>query len=222
MEENAQSETAARKSHTWVWATVVLLAATLLGGFALHRHLLAAAATNVTPDALQTTPTEQSSAAPAEAQTPDPPSAQATATPSASDTADSPSAPDPSPASLNCYNNPMVLLAAKNTAQSRKLFAQGTVDSLDDQGIYVSVGGDDNQYLLFTATPDGENNLIQWAHDSMASPSVRANICLEGFAEVQYIVRDEDMDQTLIASFQTNVAETFRYAQQRVGATPMQ
>jgi hypothetical protein len=75
---------------------------------------------------------------------------------------------------------------------------------------------------LFVSTPENEAVLMHWATLARSDMSMRANWCTKGFAEVQFIIRDANMNQKLVSKFQTNAWEAFRYMQQRGGATPVQ
>jgi hypothetical protein len=45
---------------------------------------------------------------------------------------------------------------------------------------------------------------------------------LEQFAEIQFVIRDADMNQRLIDKFPTDPVELERYVMQTGGATPVQ
>jgi hypothetical protein len=87
--------------------------------------------------------------------------------------------------------------------------------------VNVIAAGDDKEYLLYVATPENEDALQGMAKEISSNPSARANFCLHGFAEVQFIIRDENMNQTLAGKFQTNFDQTLDYVRERQDATPI-
>jgi hypothetical protein len=127
------------------------------------------------------------------------------------------------PAPINCHDNDILARRGGETSATRSQFANDAAVALSKfSNINASVGGDSNQYLLYSASPDGETDLRQLYTDMKAGQSIRANLCMKGFSEVQFIVRDANMNQKLVAKFQTNLVEAFHYLQQRYGATPVQ
>jgi hypothetical protein len=122
---------------------------------------------------------------------------------------------------LNCFDNPLFSLALHRTPETRSQFALDLSKKLDNYDIYVSASGESNKYLLFAAVPENESALRQLAGDLIPNPSVQANWCSEGFAQVQFVIRDADSGQKLISKYKTNGLQTVNYVRQRGGATPV-
>jgi hypothetical protein len=225
VEQNERHVTAKWTPPTWLWVSVVLVFLLVLAALALRRPPSAVEVGNPTPDSKQTTSAEQATQAtptPVVAQTPNPPSSQDSEPQSSPDTSASvPAQANPTGAPANCYDNKILSTFFKETSQTRSQLAQEVAEKLQADDIYVSVGGEDNKYLLFVSTPENAAVLRHWATLARSDMSMRANWCTKGFAEVQFIVRDASMNQKLVSKFQTNAWESFRYMQQRGGATPV-
>lgn len=105
----------------------------------------------------------------------------------------------------------------RKTPETRKEFAQ-EANKKTPGAIAVYTGGDSNEYLLFVTTPEHEMALreliagVDWNED---------NLCIEGFDSLQFIVRDQNMNQTLVSEVKTNVHATMHRASQTAFATPM-
>lgn len=123
-----------------------------------------------------------------------------------------------------CYGT-MIPTMNKSSSETRRQYAMNAGEVADKilgpDLINVSAKGKDNEYLLFVSTPEQRLALSQVAEAELSDPSDRAKFCVEGFAEVQFIIRDHDMNQTLVANYKTNPGETLQYVMQRGGATPI-
>jgi hypothetical protein len=127
------------------------------------------------------------------------------------------------PMSTNCFENDLLARKGGETSVTRGQFADDSAERLSKiSNIYASAQGDSNEYLLFSTSPENIDDLRQLYADMTAKPSIRANLCMKGFFEVQFIVRDAHMNQKLVAKFQTNISEALHYLQQQYGATPIQ
>jgi hypothetical protein len=165
-----------------------------------------------------TAPAEQEALAPTATQTIDTEAAASVTTQSES----LPTQAQATAASINCHDNDILARRGGETSATRSQFANDASVALSKfSNIDASVGGDSNEYLLYSAPPDGEVDLRQLYADIKAGQSLRANLCMKGFSEVQFIVRDANMNQKLVAKLQTNLLEAFHYLQQRYGATPV-
>jgi hypothetical protein len=165
----------------------------------------------------------QTAAIPTMAPTPDLPNSQSRESHTVTTPAESEAAQaQPSPKFTNCYDNSFLRTAYKETSETRQQFALGAAEKLEASGIYVSARGEDNKYLLMVATPDNEDALRQFAAGMESNVSAHANFCVQGFAEVQFIIRDANMNQKLIQKFQTNFSQSWQYLLQHGGATPVQ
>jgi len=226
VEYNERRGTTVRKPPTWLWVSVVLVFLLVLAALALRRPSAAVEAGNPAPDSKQAVSAEQ-----AQQTTPAPPVTQSPNLPTSQDgesqnspatAASAPAQTNPTGEPANCYDNTILSSYFKETSETRKQFAQESTDKMAAHSIYVSAGGEGDRYLLYVVTPENEVALRQWASLVRSDPSVRANLCTKGFAEVQFIVRDANMNQKLVSKFQTNAWEAFRYMQQRGGAIPIQ
>jgi len=121
----------------------------------------------------------------------------------------------------SCHSN-MAVLVFKNTADTRDQYATKLAESLGQTGIYAKAAGVDNSYLLFTGTPQSAESLKELYTETTGSADTRFRFCTEGFAEVQFIVRSEDLSQTLIGSYKTSFEEAYNHSMQLAGGTPVQ
>jgi hypothetical protein len=69
--------------------------------------------------------------------------------------------------------------------------------------------------LTFASIPENEAELRELAAglDSSSSMPLKTRICAEGFAEVQLLVRDPQLNQVLVSKFATNPVVAFKYAE---------
>lgn len=193
----------------------------LLGAFSTPAHteetlraggqVASSAVQGSLPEVLQTSATPQ-------------PVAETTTSPSAVKAQEDSGGPKSEvPKSNNCYDNDgaQVLTREKATPEIRREFADLAASTLIAKGITATVGGEGSQFLLFTAAPENADQLSDWEHIFQGDGSAKANVCLKGFAEVQFIVRDASMNQQLLSKVPTDVHQTWSYAVQNYGATPM-
>jgi hypothetical protein len=139
---------------------------------------------------------------------------------SASDT------PQPETKSVSCYNNPGFQAIAPQTAQKRRDYANQVTQALKEDsngdGFYAYTGGDDDQYLFVTSTPDSEPTLRAEAANMQTQDSVLATICIDGFLEVQFIVQDENMQhRTLVGRIRPDPDKAFAYIMHGDYAKPL-
>ncbi len=132
------------------------------------------------------------------------------APPSASDT------PQPETKPAGCYNNPGFQVIAPQTAQKRRDYASQVTQALKEDsngdGFYAYTGGDDDQNLFVTSTPDNELALKAEAANMRTQDSVLATICIDGFLEVQFITQDENMQhRTLVGRIRPDPDKAFAY-----------
>jgi hypothetical protein len=111
------------------------------------------------------------------------------------------------------------------SAQARKEYAdkatQNAQEKIGPDVLYDSAAGDNNRYLLIAAPPEHEYELNGFAAAMANSKSIRADLCLKGFSEVQFIVRYGDgYNQNLVKRIRLSFKETARYAMQVGGARP--
>ena len=210
---------------------LVLIGAVILAvaiGMSMHGSASNGAGTapaQQTADAAPPAQTVPDPAAPA--QTADSPTGQGGDSPNGASAAGStPSQANPTSIPLNCHDNELAkkMFSSTATSQTRDQYATGLDDTLTlrTTGISVLVGGEDNRYLLFVAAPDDEAALRELAATATPQPKTRFRWCTEGFAEVQFIVRDEQSNQNLVAKYITNGPEAYRFWSQRYGAKPVQ
>jgi TPR repeat protein len=113
----------------------------------------------------------------------------------------------------------------KKNSQTRMQFALDSIQKMNETVGYDVVraiaGGNNNKYLLFFSTPQNEPILRQVADAMTSSADIRANFCMQGFAEVQFLVRDANQNQKLIKKYRTNMNEIDR-AIKAYSATPVQ
>jgi hypothetical protein len=102
----------------------------------------------------------------------------------------------------------------------RKSEAYTLADAGLEQGVMVMVSGEDNRYLLFVAAPDHEGDLLALAEHTRQSPNLLAGLCVQQFAEIQFLVRDELLNQRLVDRIKTDPQATRVYAMQMGGAHP--
>lgn len=128
----------------------------------------------------------------------------------------------------NCYDNQSFRNSPFETGmniswKTREEFSQkiASAQYVAEYDITVLPAGDDSQYLLFVTDPGNTSSLMQLAMFMKNSDSIRANLCIQGFAEAQFIVRDENMQQTLLMKLPTNVNQAVHYLGQHDMATPM-
>jgi TPR repeat protein len=122
-----------------------------------------------------------------------------------------------------CYNDAFLHHQNPATSATRNQIALDFANRTQSLNIFVSAAGEDNEYLLFAAPLENEQQLRELAAAIEGSDkSARANFCLQQFAEVQFVVRDANMNQRLISKFSTDPLELQRYVMQTAGATPSQ
>jgi hypothetical protein len=81
-------------------------------------------------------------------------------------------------------------------------------------------GGNNNKYLLFFSTPQNEPTLRQVADAMTSSEDIRLNFCMQGFAEVQFLVRDASQNQRLIKKYRTDMNGIDKFLREH-SATPV-
>jgi hypothetical protein len=87
--------------------------------------------------------------------------------------------------------------------------------------LFASAAGESNKYLLLVATPENEATLREFGSAMVRSKETRTTLCLEGFDEVQFLVRYGDGDsQKLVRRFKPSFQETFDYLRQTPLARP--
>jgi hypothetical protein len=128
------------------------------------------------------------------------------------------------PLDQNCYDDHYFSIVTRHDAKTRMSFAMKLADGDQQNGIFVKAAGEDNKYLLFSSSPENESVLMQIASFALSSESegVRANYCVQGFAEVQFIVRGDDGSQRLLRRYKTSFQETWKYVNRVGGATPVE
>jgi hypothetical protein len=130
---------------------------------------------------------------------------------------------DPNP---NCYDMPFAAQTSGKTAATRTAFAVDASNNMDRtlgmDTVYAITAGENKEYLLFSTSPGNENVLRQLASEMLSSKSIRANLCVQGFAEAQFLIRDDNNNQRLLRKYKTSAKETWRYIGQRGGAVPVQ
>jgi len=130
----------------------------------------------------------------------------------------------PRPKMKGCYAGPEPS-AYHMTAATRRDFAQDTAQKVQGMVgrdvIYVNTAGDNDQILLFSADPSDGAILRNLAYTLRSNISVKSNFCMQGFAEVQFIIRDSSSNQTLVTKWEPNPTEWAQYMIQATGTKPM-
>lgn len=125
----------------------------------------------------------------------------------------------------NCHDNPFLEAFAKHealNATSRQKYASNAASALGvGSDLNIISAGDDSQYLLFVGSSGSESDLTQLAILISHDDNMKAGICEQGFAGVQFIIRDENFHQALISKFPTSAKEEIHYTLQHTGAHPM-
>ena len=111
-----------------------------------------------------------------------------------------------------CYDFSVIF---KATSQTRRQFAVDSIQKMNETVGYgivnVNAAGDDNKYLLFFSTPQNESILRQVANGMTSTEDIRMNFCMQGFAEVQFLVRDATQNQKLITRYITTTSGLTKY-----------
>ena len=143
--------------------------------------------------------------------------------PSVQATADTPIATDKE----NCYDSDAlkrIRLRMGTTADTRRDFAVKKTEGLDRlvgaDVIWLTTGGTDNQYLLFSSSPENAYILGQ-VSKAIWQPASQDNLCALGFAEVQFITKNADFQQELLKKYTTSASEFTRRTAER-WTVPMQ
>jgi hypothetical protein len=135
--------------------------------------------------------------------------------------------PQPETKPAGCYNNLGFQVVAPQTAQKRRDYARQVTQALnedsDGDGFYAYTGGDDDQYLFVTSTPDNEPTLRAEATNMRTQDSVLATICIDGLLEVQFITQDENMQHlTLVGRIRPDPDKAFAYIMHGDYTKPLQ
>lgn len=77
--------------------------------------------------------------------------------------------------------------------------------------IDTSAGGENDKYLIYTASPDHEAVLRKAMLDTEKTPEMLSHLCLHTFAGVRFIIRDSDGKQTLLKEIPTNFTDAKRF-----------
>lgn len=113
------------------------------------------------------------------------------------------------------------------TAEDRKGVAERITKVADNHlgpgVVFVSAAGDKSNYLLLAAAPGNEKSLRFFGAKVVETRKDRAELCADGFDEIQFIVRyDDGMNQRLVKRVRLDFNETERYMSQTTGARPVQ
>jgi len=132
---------------------------------------------------------------------------------------------NPGPKTRGCYPGGFKTTFNHKTGATRREFASDMaangIQTMGPGMLGVTTGGDDDEILLFSAPPENAETLRNLAVEVRSRLSDRLNFCAQGFAEIQFIIRDNDMNQRLVTKWEPDFDEAMRVANQGYGTKPM-
>ena len=112
-------------------------------------------------------------------------------------------------------------------AEDRKGVARRIMEVADNHFgpgvVFASAAGAENNYLLLAAAPENERSLRFFGAKNVQTIRDRAQLCADGFDQVQLIVRNDDgVNQRLVKRVVLDYDEAKRYMSQTTGARPVE